>query len=140
MLVRTYTLKHVQNIHAYAHVRTYIFICVFTYTNSWDTQINRNVILDFSGDLIIGKNVVISEYTFIFSHSHGYDPHSPPIKSKLVIEDNVWIGANSFIGENVNFIGENALIAAGSIVTKDVPSNAVVGGNPAKLIKFKPWN
>ncbi len=57
---------------------------------------------------------------------------SAPIK----IGDNVWIGANSVILKGVT-IGNNAIIAAGSIVTKDVPANAIVGGCPAKVIRYK---
>jgi len=100
-----------------------------------DVQINRNTRIDFSGNIIIKDNVVISEYSKIFSHSHGYDPHSTPTKKPLMIEENVWIGSNVIILENVNIVGGNSVIAAGSVVTKDVPPNSIVGGNPAKVIK-----
>ena len=53
----------------------------------------------------------------------------------IVIRDKVWIGFNSIIMKGVT-IGEGAVIAAGSVVTKDVPDYAVVGGNPAKIIKY----
>ena len=51
------------------------------------------------------------------------------------IKRNVWIGANATILPGVT-IGENAVVGAGSVVTKDVPDNAVVAGNPARLIRF----
>ena len=57
------------------------------------------------------------------------------MKKSLFIEDNVWVGQNVMILSNVSRIGKNAIIAAGSIVTKEVFSNTIVGGNPAKLIK-----
>ena len=53
----------------------------------------------------------------------------------IVIKDKVWIGFNSIIMKGVT-IGEGAVVAAGSVVTKDVPDYAVVGGNPAELIKY----
>jgi acetyltransferase-like isoleucine patch superfamily enzyme len=52
----------------------------------------------------------------------------------IVLADNVWIGTNAFIGKGVN-IGKNSIVGAGAIVTKDVPANVVVAGNPAKIVK-----
>ncbi|MGX7196993.1 2,3,4,5-tetrahydropyridine-2,6-dicarboxylate N-acetyltransferase [Enterococcus olivae] len=60
----------------------------------------------------------------------------PPSASPVVIEDNVLVGANAVVLEGVR-IGEGAVVAAGSIVTEDVPANAVVAGSPAKVIKMK---
>lgn len=100
-----------------------------------NVQINRNTIIDFSGNISIKDNVLISDNTKILSHSHGYDPKSKAIKKPLIIEESVWIGSNCLITENVNIIGKNSIIAAGSVVTKDVTPFSIVGGNPAKLIK-----
>lgn len=102
------------------------------------SQINKNVELDFSGDLRIGENVVISEGVNVMSHNHGLDPKSKPVKCPKVIGDNVWIGAQSIILPNSNSIGKDSIIAAGSIVTKDVPENVIVAGNPAVVIR-KIW-
>jgi virginiamycin A acetyltransferase len=57
-------------------------------------------------------------------------------KGPLVIEDEVWIGTNAIILSGLT-IGKGAIIAAGAVVTKDVPPYAIVGGNPAKLIRYK---
>ena len=60
----------------------------------------------------------------------------PPSASPVIVEDNVLIGANAVVLEGVR-IGEGAVVAAGSVVTQDVPANAVVAGSPAKIIKMK---
>lgn len=99
-----------------------------------NSQINIHCHIDFTGGLDIGENVVISENTKIYTHSHGYNPKSSPVKKSLKIGDNVWIGSNCLILENVSEIGNNSIIAAGSVVTKDVLPFSIVGGNPAKLI------
>lgn len=67
--------------------------------------------------------------------SANQNKFSPSYQSKpIIIEDNVWIGANVTILKGVH-IGEGSIIAAGSVVTKDVPSRVVVAGNPAKEVK-----
>ena len=64
---------------------------------------------------------------------YNYNKHT---KSKpIVIGKNVFIGARSIVMKGVN-IGDGAVIGAGSVVTKDVPANAIVAGNPVRLIKF----
>tara|TARA_R110002020_G_scaffold253505_1_gene467167 strand:- start:892 stop:1476 length:585 start_codon:yes stop_codon:yes gene_type:complete len=98
-------------------------------------QINKNVELDFSGNLKIGKNVVISEFACIMTHNHGLVPKSKPIKNPKIIYDNVWIGARAILLPQAETIGENSIIAAGAVVTKDVPPNCIVAGNPARIIR-----
>ena len=60
----------------------------------------------------------------------------PQKKGNIIIENYVWIGANVFINPGIT-IGENAIIGANSVVTKDVEPFSIVGGVPAKLIRFK---
>lgn len=100
--------------------------------------------IDYTGDLTIGNGVDIAERTIIFTHSHdfyGLIPDEEIISMKtrayatpLVIEDNVFIGAQCIIMPGVGRIGENSVISAGSVVTKEVPPNTIVAGNPAKNI------
>jgi acetyltransferase-like isoleucine patch superfamily enzyme len=62
-------------------------------------------------------------------------PARPPLKTApVIIKDNVWIGMNAVVLKGVT-IGENSVVAAGSVVTKDVPANVVVAGNPAAIVK-----
>jgi galactoside O-acetyltransferase len=59
-----------------------------------------------------------------------------PNNAPIFICENVWIGAHSVILKGVT-IGENSIVSIGAVVTKDVPSNSVVAGNPAKIVKTK---
>lgn len=80
---------------------------------------------------LIGHNVVLATLNHDFSAKNRSTLHPAPI----VIGKNVWIGANATIVPGVT-IGDGSIIAAGAVVTKDVPENAVVGGVPAKIIKM----
>lgn len=99
-----------------------------------NVQVNSNVHLDYSGGLRIGCNTLISEGVMVFTHSHGYNPRSKPIPKPTSIGEGVWIGAKAILMDGLN-VGDGAIIASGSVVTKDVSAHSIVGGNPAKLIK-----
>ncbi|MGA2954108.1 MAG: CatB-related O-acetyltransferase [Thermodesulfobacteriota bacterium] len=79
-----------------------------------------------------------SSHPFFFNPDLGYVP-DPLIewRKKLIIGNDVYIGLDVTVLPTVTSIGDGAVIAAGSVVIKDVPPFAVVGGNPAKLIKFR---
>lgn len=87
----------------------------------------------------IGKNCRIAREAFILAHDYSYAVLRPQYHHMLcktgftTIGDNVFLGIRSFINMGVT-IGDNVIVAAGSVVTKDIPSNVVVGGNPAKVI------
>lgn len=86
------------------------------------------------GPLFIGKDVVISRYTRLLNGEHLLDdPNLPLLVGKTLICDKVFIGAYALLLPGIR-VGANAVIAAGSVVTKDVGSNIIVGGNPAKTI------
>lgn len=101
-----------------------------------NVSISSNVKIDFSGGVIIQDNVTISDNVKIITHDHGLNPRSKPNGNSLIIQNNVWIAANVIVMHNVKSIGSNSIIAAGSILTKDVPPYCVMGGNPAKVIRF----
>lgn len=92
------------------------------------------------GPITIGNNVIIAQHVVLSGLNHGYENVTVPIKeqpcttAEIVVEDNSWIGANAVITAGVK-IGKHAVVAGGSVVTKDVPPYSIVAGNPARLIK-----
>jgi len=90
-----------------------------------------------------GKLVTIGDYVLISWDVNiiEFDYHAPgggiPEPKPIIIEDEVWIGARCIITKGVT-IGKGAILAAGSVVTKDVPPYTLVAGNPAKPIKTVP--
>jgi acetyltransferase-like isoleucine patch superfamily enzyme len=106
------------------------------------TKIGKNVFINFDcvfldlGGITIEDNVLIAPKVSLLSEGHPtsiQDRHSL-IPKPIHIKKNAWIGANATILQGVT-IGENAVVAAGSVVSKDVPDNAIVGGIPAKILK-----
>jgi acetyltransferase-like isoleucine patch superfamily enzyme len=101
--------------------------------------INRNAKIRCFDEITIGQNVAISENVSIWdSDAHSLEGS---IKTKpIIIGDNVWIGMNCIILKGVS-IGNGSVIAAGSVVNKDVKPNCLYGGVPAKKIKENiNWN
>jgi maltose O-acetyltransferase len=98
--------------------------------------IGVNVVLGGAGGITLGNHVRISRDVILETAGLDFAGREPPYKhvsAPIVIEDGVWIGARAMILGNVT-VGRGAVIAAGSIVTKDVPPGAVVAGVPAKPI------
>lgn len=93
------------------------------------------------GPVTIGNDIMFAQNIVVSGLNHGYQdinlpPSQQPVETKpIIIEDNVWIGANSVITAGVT-VGKQAIVAAGSVVTKDVAPFSIVAGNPAKTIKF----
>lgn len=81
-------------------------------------------------DALIGHNVVLAT----LNHDLSPETRSSMLPKPIHIGKNVWIGANSVVLPGVT-VGDGAVIAAGAVVTRDVPQNTVVGGVPAKFIK-----
>lgn len=95
-----------------------------------------------SGYIEIGNNVMISPRVSIYSENHNFGDVDIPMieqgvtRSYVKIEDDCWIAANSIVLAGVT-IGRGSVVAAGSVVTKDVPAYSVVAGNPAKVVKAR---
>lgn len=106
------------------------------------TKIGKNVFINFNctfldlGGITIEDNVLIGPNVCILSEGHPISPENRHslIPKSIHIKKNVWIGAGATVLQGVT-IGENAIIAAGAIVSKNVPDNVIVGGIPAKVIK-----
>ncbi len=140
----------------------YYFTLIRRRIHSWGSvtvngrfRISRTAIVDLgncvniNGLCISGKGkVVIGNYFHsgtginIMLGSHDYDhggaiPYGKEyVEKNVIIEDFVWLGTNSSICGNVT-IGEGAIVAYGAVVVKDVPPFAIVGGNPAKILKYR---
>lgn len=94
------------------------------------------------GTVVIGNNFHSGEECMMVTRNHDYDtgnaiPYGTGFDYKTItIGDNVWLGNRVLIVGNVT-IGEGAIAAAGSVICKDIPPYAIVGGNPAKVIKYR---
>jgi acetyltransferase-like isoleucine patch superfamily enzyme len=107
-----------------------------------NTKIGKNVFINFDctfldlGGITIEDNVMIAPKVSLLTEGHpvSVSERQTLTVGKIVIKKNAWIGANATILQGVT-IGENSIVAAGAVVSKDVPDNTVVGGIPAKFIQ-----
>ncbi len=92
------------------------------------------------GPVKIGNDVMFAQNVVLSGLNHGYTDINVPISDQqvetkpIVIEDEVWIGANAVVTAGVT-VGKHSIVAAGCVVVKDVPPYTIVGGNPAKPLK-----
>src|SRR5918993_1432410 len=107
-----------------------------------NTKIGKNVFINFDctfldlGGITIDDQVMLAPKVSLLSEGHPVAPNDRQTLTpgKIHIKKNAWIGAHAPILQGVT-VGENAIVAAGAVVSKDVPANTVVGGIPAKHIK-----
>tara|TARA_B110000211_G_scaffold228977_1_gene286023 strand:- start:408 stop:938 length:531 start_codon:yes stop_codon:yes gene_type:complete len=145
--------------------RSFIRIMYTSYAKSKAIQCGKDLTVNyksfFSGEIYFGDNCNFNGMTVygngtikfgdnfhsgnscvIITQNHNYDtgvyiPYDNSFVLKtVIIKDNVWFGSNVMVVGDVT-IGEGAIIAAGSVVVKDIPNYGIVGGNPAKLIKYR---
>lgn len=106
-----------------------------------DVLLAKNVFIDYTGDVIIKDRVQLTDGAVVETHHHAF--HSDLsmsrevlIPSKLVVEEGALIGARSIVLSSCHYIGKNARVGAGAVVTKDIPDYAVAVGAPAKVVKY----
>ncbi len=110
---------------------------------------NHDCVIDCFSSITIGHGVVISErvvirdsdnHAIILTENGELKSDEKPAAAPIVIQDHVWLGMNVIVLKGVT-IGEGAIVAAGSVVTKDVPPHCLVAGVPAKVVKTEvTWN
>ncbi len=95
---------------------------------------NRGVFVDSKGGVAIGNHVALTENVNIFTHTHSESSHIVREYRPVIIRDyaKIYTGATIFPGVT---IGEQAIVAANSLVTKDVPPNTLVAGSPAQVVR-----
>jgi len=122
---------------------SFLLIPPFYTTGGVDISVGRNVFVNQNctfydlGGLDIADDVMIGPNVSILTSSHPIEPgkrRAFVVAKPIVIQKNVWIAADVTIIGGVT-VGENSVVAAGSVVTKDVPPNTLVAGNPARFIR-----
>jgi acetyltransferase-like isoleucine patch superfamily enzyme len=104
-----------------------------------DCTVNPYVVV--RGDVRLGDGVRIGAHSSVLGFNHTMEPdlevHRQPLRSVgITIGDDVWVGSHVVVLDGVT-VGDKAVLAAGAVVTKDVPAGAVVGGNPARHIRWR---
>lgn len=121
----------------------FVLIPPFYTTGGSDLAIGRNVFINQNctiydlGGVDIGDDVLIGPNVSIITSGHPLEPsqrHAAVVAKPIRIERNVWIGSGATIIGGVT-VGENSVIGAAAVVTRDVPPNTLVGGNPARVIR-----
>ncbi len=119
-------------------------------TNNGDLIVGSSVLIgddcmiDYSGGVVLENYASLSDRVVIYTHNHptrdkrwiGLAPHHIRYY-RLRIGERAWVGTGSIILPNTTYIGKYAIVAAGSVVTRNVPDYAIVSGNPARVIGYK---
>jgi acetyltransferase-like isoleucine patch superfamily enzyme len=104
--------------------------------------INVGTYIDSGGGLEIGDHVMIGPHCIISTREHSIEPTGVPMcyqpirYRNITIGNDIWIGANATIRGGVK-LGNGCVVAAGAVVIRDVPPNAIVGGVPAKVLRYR---
>ncbi|RAZ33151.1 acyltransferase [Microbacterium sp. SMR1] len=104
-----------------------------------DCSVNTSTVV--RGDVVFGDGVRMGAHSSVLGFNHSMEPGTPVFRQPLTsrgirIGDDVWIGSHVVVLDGVT-VGASAVLAAGAVVTKDVPAGAIVGGNPARLLRWR---
>lgn len=122
---------------------SFVLIPPFFTAGGTEIRVGRNVFVNQNctfydlGGLDVGDDVMIGPNVNIITAGHPLEPsqrHAATIGKPIVLEKNVWIATGATIIGGVT-VGENSVVAAGSVVTRNVPPNSLVAGNPARVIR-----
>jgi putative colanic acid biosynthesis acetyltransferase WcaF len=134
LILKCFGAKVAWSSHIYASV---------TIWAPWNLEIGENSSLGPNvdcynqGKIRIGSNTIISQKTYLCASTHDYTKKDFPLLLKpITIGNSVWVAADAFIGPNVS-IGDEAIVAARAVVISNVETKAIMGGNPAKHIKYR---
>lgn len=122
--------------------KTFMLFPPFTTDCGKNINLGKNVFINSGcrfqdqGGIFIGDGVLVGHNVIIATLNHGFKPENRAdlIPAPVRIGNKAWIGSGSIILPGIT-IGENAVVAAGSVVAKDVPANTVVAGNPARILR-----
>lgn len=109
----------------------------------WNLEIGElvgvadDVVLYTQARITLADHVTVSQEAFLCTGSHDYSvPQFPLWTAPITIKQNAWVAARAFIHPGV-LVGENAVVGACAVVTRNVPAGAVVAGNPASVVKYR---
>lgn len=133
-LLRVFGAKLGTNVHIYSSALIYY---PWNLEMGDESSVGEWALIYNLGKVSIGKRTTISQRVHLCAGTHDYkDPSMPLIKPPILIGNEVWVCADAFIGPNT-VIQDRSIVAAASVVVKDVEQSQIVGGNPAKLIKLR---
>ena len=132
------------NIKIGSNSQIHDYVLIYTYGGDIEIGENCNInpftIIYGHGGTVIGNNVLIAGHCMIIPNNHNYSRIDKPINMQgntsigINIEDNVWIGHGCSVLDGIT-IGSGSIIAAGTVVNKNVAPNSIIGGVPSKLLK-----
>jgi putative colanic acid biosynthesis acetyltransferase WcaF len=132
MLLRLFGAKIAQHVHIRPSAR---FIIPWHVEIGEHSSIGDFAIIYSLGEITIGKYVTISQYAHLCAGSHDFRTRAMTLMTApITLGDDVWIAADAFVGPGVS-IGDHSIVGARASVFSNVPSDVIVGGNPAKVIK-----
>ncbi len=115
--------------------RTVNIECPWNLTMGDNSCLGDGVIVYCLGKVTIGDRVSISQYAHICAGTHDYSQEDMPLlRPPITISDDVWLGADSFVGPNV-IVGEGAILGARGVAMRDLDAKTIYAGNPATIIK-----